>query len=429
MAQAKPLLAVFCVVVLAITASGGQRFFSTLSLHPDPAAVPSTESAHAERYADAIATGTRLARGMAHTGNVPGLSVAVGIGGDVVWAGGFGWANLESRQPVTPDTRFQLGTASTLLTSAAVGLLLEKERLNLDEEIQATVPEFPRKRWPVTLRQLMGDTAGLSADARAEGPLSRLRCERPVEAFQHFGDSDLLFEPGTRYEYSTDGWILVSAAVEAVAGQPFVAFARDQIFQPLQMDHTSADSTREENPDHVGEDAEDPPPFTLFHELVLKPLGLGGAMPVTDRATYYVPRFGTDGRYGLNAMRPHNLSCYAGAMAFLSTPSDLVRFGLAVNGGRLLQAGTVQQLQTSQLLSSGEHTGHGLGWDLETITRAGDRTPAAGADGQSRGGTVASFLTFRAPDIVVVVMSNLSHAETSSLAVQIADAFAAKRAQ
>ena len=73
-------------------------------------------------------------------------------------------------------------------------------------------------------------------------------------------------------------------------------------------------------------------------------------------------------------------------MAFFSTPSDLVRFGLAMNSGRLLQPATVQLLQTSQQLTSGQETGYGLGWDLETVTLAGGPTQAAGHDGESRAG-------------------------------------------
>ena len=97
--------------------------------------------------------------------------MAVGVGGEIVWTEGFGWAHLANRVPVTPDMQFRIGTASQALTSAAVGLLLEKGRLNLDEEIQAYVPEFPKKQWPVTLRQLMGHLAGVRNDGGGEGPL------------------------------------------------------------------------------------------------------------------------------------------------------------------------------------------------------------------------------------------------------------------
>jgi len=93
--------------------------------------------------------------------NLPGLSVAVGVDGDIVWAEGFGWADLENQVPVAPDTGFRVADASKALTSAAVGLLLEKNMLHLDDEIQVHVPEFPKKQWPVTLRQLMAQVAGV----------------------------------------------------------------------------------------------------------------------------------------------------------------------------------------------------------------------------------------------------------------------------
>ena len=146
--------------------------------------------------------------------------------------------------------------------------------------------------------------------------------------------------------------------------------------------------------------------------------------PIPDRVTFYFPRFAADPNYGLHLMRDLDYSCYAGSSVFLSTPSDLVRFGMAINSGKLLQPATVQLLQTSQRLASGEETGYGLGWDLETVTLAGEQTRVAGHDGESLGGMVASLMTFPEHGIVVSVISNISYADTFSLAVKIAQAFA-----
>ena len=90
----------------------------------------------------------------------------------------------------------------------------------------------------MTLRQLMGHMAGVTNDGGDEGPLFSEHCERPVEALQHFAERSLLFEPGTQYRYSSYGWILVSAAVEAAADEPFLTFMRKQIFEPLGMRDT-----------------------------------------------------------------------------------------------------------------------------------------------------------------------------------------------
>ncbi len=361
-------------------------------LHPDRQKVSSVaHQAPSSTWARAAERGKHIVRAGLIEQNLPGLSVAVGVDGDLVWAEGFGWGDLENRVAVTPDTRFRIGTASKVLTSAAVGLLMEKDRLRLDEEIQTYVPEFPKKPWPVTLRHVMGHLAGVRNDGGDEGPLLSAHCERPVDALQHFADRSLLFEPGTEYRYSSYGWILVSAAVEAVARDRFVTFMRKQIFEPLGMDDTRADSATQ---------------------------------PIPGRATFYFPRFAADPRYGLHLMRRIDYSCYAGSSAFLSTPSDLVRFGMAINAGTLLQPATVQVLQTSQRLASGEATGYGLGWDLETVMLAGEQTPMVGHDGDSLGGQVASLMTFRTRGIVVAVASNISYAETASLALSIAQAFA-----
>ena len=361
-------------------------------LHPNPQEVPSvTRAAPLPKWADAVEQGRQIVRAGLIEQNLPGLSVAVGVGSDIVWAEGFGWADLENRVPVAPEMRFRIGTASTALTSAAVGLLLEQGRLNLDDAIQTYVPAFPKKQWPVTVRQLMGHLAGVRNDGGDEGPLLSARCERPVEALQSFAERSLLFEPGTQYRYSSYGWILVSAAVEAAAHEPFLTFMRKQIFAPLGMDDTRADTATE---------------------------------PIPDRATFYFPRFAADPRYGLHLMRQIDYSCYAGSSAFLSTPSDLMRFALAIDSGKLLQPATVQLLQTSQRLPSGQETGYGLGWDLETVTLAGKETRLVGHDGESLGGMVASFMTLPEYGIVVSVMSNISYADTYALAVKIAQAFA-----
>jgi len=320
----------------------------------------------------------------------PGTSVAVGIGGDLIWAEGFGWADIENKVPVKPDTPFRIGTASTPLTSAAVGLLLEEDRLKLDNEIQTYVSEFPKKKWPVTVRQLMGHIAGMRNDGGDEGPLFAEHCERPADGVRLIAGGELRFEPGTEYRYSNYDFIVVSAAIESAAGEPFLTFMQTQVFEALGMTHTTADSATK--------------PFA--------------------HAVPYFPRFAGDPRYGPDEMRPLDYSCYAGSSVFLSTPSDLVRFAQAITSGKLLQAATVQLLQASQRLSSGQETGYGLGWDLETVTLAGRQTSWIGHDGMLLGGMVASVMTFPEYRLVVSVISNTSYADTESLGLKIAHTFA-----
>jgi len=392
-------LAVFVgAVSLGLLAIGGLWVYISATatpLHPNAQDVPSvTHSAPSSKWNAAVEQARQIARAHLVDQNLPGLSVAVGDGGEIVWAEGFGWADLEKKTPVARETRFRIGTASTPLTSAAAGLLLEQGRLNLDEPIQKHVPDFPTKQWPVTLGQVMGHLAGLPNDGGDEGELFGQHCDRPVDALQHFAGRSLRFEPGTEYRYSNYSWIVVSAAIEAAADELFLTFMRQRIFEPLGMNDTDADSSNE---------------------------------AMGDRATSYFPRFAADPRYGPDLMREIDLSCYAGSSVFVSTPSDLVRFAMAISGGKLLKPETVQLLQAPQRLKSGAETGYGLGWDLETETVAGTPTRVIGHDGDLLGGMASSLLTFPEQGIVVSVTSNTSYASTSALAVKIAEAFARTR--
>jgi CubicO group peptidase (beta-lactamase class C family) len=149
--------------------------------------------------------------------------------------------------------------------------------------------------------------------------------------------------------------------------------------------------------------------------------------PVEDRATPYFPKFAGDPRYGNDLMRPLQYSCYAGASVFLSTPTDLVRFVLALNSGKLLQPSTVQLLQTAQRLKSGQETGYGLGWDLEDVSLSGKPTHTIGHDGDVLGGVASSLLILPEQKIVVAVVSNTSYGDTPGIATKIAETFAQPR--
>jgi serine beta-lactamase-like protein LACTB, mitochondrial len=386
-----------CLVAAAGLTLWGYITSTAVPLHPVAQDVPSvSRGGAAAPWTDAAVQGRQLARAAVSAGNLPGVSVAVGVGGEIVWAEGFGWADVERRTPVTPETRFRIGTASTALTSAAVGLLLERGRLDLEAPIQTYVPIYPRKPQPVTLGQLMANVAGVGNDDGDEGPFYDRHCERPLDAVPVFAEDDLRFVPGTEHRASSYGWILVSAAVEAAAGEPFLRVMRKQIFEPLGMDDTAADLA-------------------------------DGSLP--DRAVPYFPRFAADPTYGPDPMRAIDLSCYSGAAVFVSTPSDLVRFGLAMQRAVLLRPETVTRLQGPVHLTSGQPTGFGLGWDLGTVALAGTDTRMVGRRGTVLGGRVASLTTYPDLRLVVAVTSNTSYADTTALARDVAGAFAAPAAR
>jgi len=365
-------------------------------VHRDSEKIPFVlESPPLPKWAGAAEQSRQIVRASMSENNLAGLSVAVGIDGEIVWAEGFGFADIESRLPVTPHHRFRTGTASIVFTSAAIGLLLDQGQLKLNDEIQSYVPEFPAKQWPVTVREVMGDVAGLKTEDPDDGVLTSSHCERPADAVALFAKEPLLSQPGTEYRDSTFGWVLLSAVVEAAAGTPFATFLNERIFRPLGMLDTFKESVKS---------------------------------PAPDAATSYNPRFAANPVYGIKPLPKFDYSCHAGSNGFLSTPSDLVRFGMAINRGKLLRPQTVQTSETPQRLtsgkSSGQQTSHGLGWDLTTVTLVGQQVQAAGRNGHFWVEEVASLLTFPERGLAVAVMSNVSFAGTPAVAERIAQAFA-----
>src|SRR5262245_61657946 len=125
---------VISIPVIAVMAGVAGLFIyvsaTAVPIHPEPAVVPSAAaSAPASKWTAAAEQGRQIARAAVSAQNLPGLSVAVGAGGEIVWAEGFGYGDLDRKTTVTPATRFKIGEVSIPLTSAVAGLLLEQNQL------------------------------------------------------------------------------------------------------------------------------------------------------------------------------------------------------------------------------------------------------------------------------------------------------------
>ena len=394
----------------------------------------------AAEHADAVERARPFVRAFVVEENLPGLSLAVGMAGEVVWAEGFGWADIDERRPVTPRTRFRIGGVAKPMTAAAVGLLLERGELDIDLRARHYVPSFPEKPWSFTTRQLMGHIAGIRHyDDDEEMLYRRTSCTSPLDALVLYADDPLLFEPATAYKYSSYGWTLVGAVVEAAAGEPFLYFMQREVFDPLGMGDTVLDDLHEPVAT-VGllDSIETVGLLDSIEARLLRRVGEPSVFDAEPKAhwdparraettSFYWPFAAGDPRHGIeDANNPDN-TCLQGAAALLSTPSDVVRFGAAMLDGRLIRAETLDMLRTPLELDSGESTGHGLGWFVRQIPigPTAEPTTVFGHDGRSAGGTT-SFVTVPEHDVVITVTANVSYARNlSSLSARLADLFVA----
>lgn len=342
---------------------------------------PYAEAPAPVRFAEAVEEARSMAVETRLRAGIPGMAVAVGVDGELAWAEGFGYADVEQRAPVWPNTKFRIGSVSKPLTAVAVARLWEEGRLDLDVPVQSYVPSFPEKRWTITTRQLAGHVAGVR-HYRDQEFLIRDSYPTVEEGLAIFEDDTLLFEPGTDYNYSTYGWNLVSAVVEGAAGTPFLRYMRTSVIEPLDLDETVAD-----HPDSV-----------IFH-----------------RTDFYDR--GEDARL-LNAPYVDNSYKWAGG-GYLSTAPDLVRFGLAHLEPGILEPETVETLWTSQETSDGEATGYGIGW---RVAEDEEGRRIVGHGGGSVGGTTA-LVIYPDEGVVVAITSNLGRADFDNLHRRVAELF------
>ena len=147
---ATPLLAA-CAPVCGVVNSWSACYSD---IHGDDASALHSEidEPPAAEHADAVERARPFVRALVVEENLPGLSLAVGMAGDIVWAEGFGWADIDEQRPVTPTTLFRVGSVAKPMTATAVGVLHERGLLDLDAPVRDYVPSFPEKEWSVTAR-------------------------------------------------------------------------------------------------------------------------------------------------------------------------------------------------------------------------------------------------------------------------------------
>jgi len=313
---------------------------------------------------------------------VPGLSCAVAIDGDIVFAQGYGFADLENDVPATKKTVYRLASISKPITAVLVMQIAERGDLDLDAPVGAIVPEWPAKRWSITPRQLLGHLGGVR-HYLLEGESTR-RYRNQVAGLVRFSKDPLVHEPGTKYLYSSYGYNLLAAVVETHYGKCFGEVVRQRLAMPLAAPSLQDDDQRR---------------------------------LIKHRAQGY-RKFG--GKLGNSKLMDNSYKMGGGGLC-ASAPA-VARFGAALLAGRLVRDETRAAMWTEQRTKAGEGVSYGLGFRVKT--RNGVRfVEHSGA--QSRVSTMLCML----PDagIVVVLLCNLEGARLHQAARDIAVALRGQR--
>ncbi len=311
---------------------------------------------------------------------IPGLTVAVVTDRQVRWTAGFGMQDLENNVPARTSTVYRLGSISKPITAVAVMQLFERGRLDLDAPVQKYCPAFPVKQWPVTTRQVLGHLAGIRHYKSDEEFNSTRFYASITEGLSMFKDDPLLFEPGTKYNYTTHGYTVLGCVVEGASGQKYADFVRENVFRPAGMERIRVDSVSDLIPNRAQGYR-----VTEKGELINSPLA--------DNS-YKVPGGG-----------------------FVSTAEDLARLAVALQTDKLLKRETLELMYAPQKTKDGKETAYGLGWGVSK--RANGQRIVGHSGAQQRVSTILQMQPEQG--LAVVVMSNLEGARLGELAAQIGD--------
>ena len=310
---------------------------------------------------------------------IPGLSLAIVVDQQLRWTGGFGLADAENAVPATAETMYRLASVSKPITATAAMQLVERGRLDLDAPIRRYVPSFPEKPWPITTRQLLSHLGGIRHYVPNEEFDATRQYVSVLEGLDVFKDDPLVHEPGTAYLYSTYGFDLAGAVVEAAAGEHFLDYLRENVFRPAGMESIRDDDAR-------------------------------ALMP--HRAQGYVRIANGEPRNSA----PSDTSYKVPGGGLIATAADVARFAAALESSALLRPETRAEMWTKQKTRAGRVLSYGLGWDL------GDwkgRREVTHTGGQERVSTVLYVQPERG--LAVVVLTNLQRAHPTDLARTVAE--------
>jgi CubicO group peptidase (beta-lactamase class C family) len=258
------------------------------------------------------------------------VGVTVGFVKDgVEWSRGYGYADLENKVPAGPQTAYRLASVSKSLTALAVVQLAERGKINLDAEVQTYVPYFPRKPWPVTVRQVLGHLGGISHYKGTPDELHIKVHKTTREAIAIFENFDLVAEPGTAFHYSSYGYNLLAAVVEGASGTSFGDYMRDNIWLPLGMRDTRLDDPTAIIPNRA-----------RGYRLIGSEVANSEFVDISSRL---------------------------GAGGTRSTVPDLLKYAEGVMAGKLVSADSWKMIGTSMVTKGGEFTDYGMGWSTSPL--------------------------------------------------------------
>lgn len=311
---------------------------------------------------------------------IPGMAISVSQKGKMIWSKGFGYADVAAKKKIDPSTtQFRVASISKTLTALAMAKLADDNKLDFDASLYTYIPDFPKKKYDLTVRQVGGHIAGIRHYNGLEFLLNKKMSI--VEGLDVFKNDSLIFEPGTNYKYSTYGWNLLSVVVQNAAGEDYNEYMKKVVFSPLQMKNTSLGYSDKEMP---------------------------------NRTLFYVKK---NGEIKIGPTVSNEFKAAGGG--FVSTSEDLILFGYEIINPKTVSKASIAELVKEQITTKGKKTNYGIGIG---VTNVKSNTLRYSHSGGGVGAT-AYLLMYPEKDMVISILTNLSGANIRKIVGELEDVF------
>jgi len=296
----------------------------------------------------------------------PGAAVIVTRGGETIYAGARGLADVEGRRPIAPDSVFRLGSITKQFTAAVVLQLVHEGRISLDDPVSRFLPDYPQPGAAATVRQLLNHTSGIQSYTGIPGWMVEENTDRAyttAEMVALFRDRPSPTPPGQAWAYNNSGYVLLGAIVEQVTGKPWHEAVAERIAGPLGLATIGYGVDRES----------------------------GAAMA----------RGYTDAQGQVRPARRIHMSVPHAAGALVGTAGDLARWSQALHHGRVVSPELYAQMTRPAPLAEGRTHPYGFGVGLEEVRGRGTIEHGGGIFGFS---TYATYIP--SDDLFVAILAN-----------------------
>ena len=274
---------------------------------------------------------------MAYQG-LPGLSIGIVDGEELIYAKGFGFANVEEKKPATPDTLYRIASHSKLFTAIAMMQLRDKGKLKLDDTVKSHLPEFKiaithPKALPITIRHLLTHSSGIPREA-ASAYWQDFKFPTRTEVIERLNKQETILPSGDQFKYSNLAYGLMGMIIEKKSGKSFADYVEKNIMKPLGMNSSSV-------------------AFPDAHKTKLA-VGYGRRMPDGSRITFPF-------------VDAQSLAAATGVTSSVNNMAKFVSWQLRLrkNGGHeVLSAATLREMQRPHLVGDDWKNGRGLGFGI-----------------------------------------------------------------